>query len=177
MSAFEVNRYKPGDHVPAYVAEQVSTVFAMNYPLSHPIEEREEGILGMFDGVAVQSSIDRGNTFYVASPVEHNPSKVAGFLKARTIDQRDGTYEQVAWLMVDHLYRGRHVASLLHRSFILDATLRAQQRAPKPTSALLSVHQQNPARAIYESWGYGVIEELDSEKLLMTKPLDFNEQN
>lgn len=166
MSEFEVNVYNIESGISKDVAEQVAGVFERNYPLSHPEANRVDDIAAMSSTV-IAGSLHQGDVFYVAS----EEGQVAGFIKARTVDVQGGAYEQLSWIMTDSEYRGRRLASLLHRSFIIDATLRSILRMPTPTLALLSVHEQNSARAIYEHWGYSVTEEAGSGKVFMTMKL------
>jgi len=178
MNSFEITTYDATTQIPAEVAAQVSSVFALNYPSSHSQDNLVEDVTKRIDARAVQRSLDgyRNNRLFVASLEGEGKDVVTGFIEARTIDDdHNGTYEQLTWIITDAEYRGQHVASLLHGTFIIDASLRAFQRMPKPTLALLSVHQQNiAAKAIYEGWGYGVIESTLSDKLLMTKTLPVN---
>ncbi len=167
MTSFEISTYTDRDQITFDTAQQVSNLFAFNYPTSHSEEDREYDIIGKLNADVVMSSLDRGNTLYVAS----EDTTVAGFLESRTRDQSHRTYEQLAWIMTAAEYRGRHLASLLHGFFIDDATQRALERVPKPTLAVLSVHENNPAKAIYERWGYSVVDTTDEDKLLMTMRL------
>ena len=168
MTSFEISRYDLTNRVPANAAEQVSNTFKANYPPSHSDDDRLDDVINRANAESVKGLLELGNTLYVASP---DASTVAGFIESRTITQPEGVYEQLAWIMTNREYRGQHLASLLHGSFIIDASLRAIERTPKPTRALLSVHEQNPARSVYERWGYSIIEKTTSGKLLMTKDL------
>jgi ribosomal protein S18 acetylase RimI-like enzyme len=156
--------------MPDHTAQQISDLFAANYPPSHPEEDREKHILEKLNSTAIRLSLENGSTYYVASTL-YPDSQVAGFVQARTRDMTGGTYESLSWIMTDPEYRGQHLASLLHRMFTDDATARAALRYPTPTEALLNVHEQNPARAIYEKWGYEATEVKDSGIVVMTKLL------
>lgn len=167
MSSFEITSYNTESGIPPDTAQQVSRLFAFNYPSSHSANDKENDVIGMLNGDAVINTMAKGSTFYVAL----SGADVAGFVESRVIDRQGGTYEQLTWIMTAAEYRGHRLASLLHKSFIVDATLRALERAPRPTLALLSVHEQNPAKAVYEHWGYSAIEKTDTDKLLMTMKL------
>lgn len=167
MASLEVSAYTAGAQIPANTAEQVAALFEVNYPTSHFEQDRTDDIAHRSDAGAINELLNEGRTLYVASA----SGVLAGFIEARTVDQPDGTYEQLAWIMTAAEFRGQRVASILHSSFIMDASLRAVERAPKPTLALLSVHEDNPAITIYEHWGYSVVERTAANKFLMIKSL------
>jgi ribosomal protein S18 acetylase RimI-like enzyme len=155
------------------VAEQVSDMFATNYPESHSDDDRIAHIQQRAGAIAIQALINEGRTLYVAS---FSPDNVAGFLESRVVDQPDGTYEHMTWLMTSAMYRGHGVASTLHENFMHDASLRAEQRSPKPTLALLNVNEKNPAKEIYTQWGYQALEQSEVGKIMMVKPLPSDRQ-
>ncbi len=166
MSELEIIRYQTT--IPPAVAEQLAVTFEHNYPESHPNSERLADLKKHAGAVAIQGLINEGRTLYVAS---YKPESVAGILESRVVDQADGTYEQLVWLMTSAGYRGRGVASGLHDKFISDAQVRAEQRIPKPSLALLSVNAMNPAKDIYRRWGYQERERTSTGKIMMVKPL------
>lgn len=166
MNSPEIARYDAA--IPLDIAEQVSAIFRSNYPESHPDEERFADLEKHVGAVAIQSLIAEGRTLYIAS---FQSEDIAGFLESRVVEQENGTYEQLSWVMTDARYRGLGVATELHSHFIYDAQDRAEQRLPKPSLALLSVNEMNPAEKIYKRWGYQAIEKTSTGKIMMIKPL------
>ncbi len=166
MTCFEIQKYNVERTITDVHSERVASLFIANYPSSHSLHDRTEDLQARTPAGISQLNRE-GRQLYVA----YSENLVAGFLESRTIEQSDGVYEQLSWIMTDAEYRGRHIASLLHRSFIIDASLRARHRVPNPTLALLSVNAENPARSIYEKWGYEVKEKTAKNNYLMTKKL------
>lgn len=166
MNSPEIARYDAA--IPLDIAEHVSTIFRRNYPESHPDEERLADLEKRVGAVAIQNLIIEGRTLYVAS---FQPEDVAGFLESRVVEQENGAYEQLSWIMTDAHYRSLGVAAALHDHFINDAQHRAEQRLPKPSLALLSVNEMNPAEKIYKRWGYEAIEKASTGKIMMIKTL------
>lgn len=174
MSNIIITRYAKDHPLPEPVAEQVARVFANEYPVFLTENDRQRDISRRATGAAVLELITaEDRTLYVAQ--DEDEATIGGFLESGISDQLGGTYEQLVWIMTAREQRGRHIASLLHRSFIIDATLRAMERAPHPTAALLTVHSENPAQAIYERWGYTAFGDAGSGKLFMSKPLPYQE--
>jgi ribosomal protein S18 acetylase RimI-like enzyme len=166
MSSLEIIRYLKD--VPTTVADQVSRIFEDNYPVSRSEKERLAEIQKHSGAQAIRNLLIEGRSLYVASQDHKN---VAGFLESTIIDQTDGTYELLSWIMTATEFRGIGIASSLHNNFITDARIRAKQRLPKPTLALLNVNLENPAKNIYQKWGYRVQKTTQDGKHLMIKTL------
>jgi len=161
--------------IPTKVAGQISTMFERNYPESHLEADRIADIQKRSGAAAIRSLLDEGRTLYVAAPTfDRRTPAVQGFLESRIIDADPGTYEQISWIMTAREYQGQGVASRLHGAFMHDALLRTDARFPRPTDALLSVHAQNPAKHLYERWGYQEVERTASNMILMTQSLTNN---
>lgn len=176
MSNIIITRYAEDHPLPEPVAEQVAQLFASEYPVSHAENDRQRDVSRRATGAAIlQLMATEGRTIYVAQDEDEAEATISGFLESSISDQLGGTYEQLVWIMTDREQRGRHIASLLHRSFIIDATLRAMERAPHPTAALLTVHSENPAQAVYERWGYTTVSDAGNGKRFMSKPLPHQE--
>lgn len=166
MNSFEVTRHDAS--ITPHIAEQLSIMFESNYPESHSEDERCADIKKHAGAVALQSLMNEGRALYVAT---FQASDVAGFLESRVVDRGDVTYEQLSWIMIDTRYRGSGVATALHDRFVNDAQEHAKLRLPKPSLALLSVHEMNAAERIYQQWGYQAIKKTSTGKIMMVRPL------
>lgn len=173
MSAFEIEKFTAYSRIPRLTATEVSDLFASNFPESHSEEDRIARTAEKINAEAIARSVAHGNTYYVGHPAGEQP--IAGFLQATTrLDSELGTLEMIKWLMVDREYRGKRLASLLHRAFVTDAAARVSPLHPSWT--MLSVHNQNPAVHIYEGWGYEPYKiRNDDDFIEMIRPLPSSE--
>ncbi len=168
--ALEITKYGGKSELPTSVGDELAVLFANNYPPNYAPPVERNDLAAREDASAIQNLLNRGRTYYLGTA----GCRLAGFLESRTLDQDDDTtVELMTWLMVDEAHRGNGVATRLHAAFIADAMLRARSRLPKPTVARLGVHNENPARAMYEHWGYSDDGHPESapEIILMSKPL------
>lgn len=178
MSEFSISKYTKEDTLPQEVSLAIHTIFQENYPTQHSSEDRANDSGRYLGESALASLLGEGRVFYVAfSTEEDTRGGVAGFIEARTKGYEDGSaYELLVWIMAALKFRGQGVASELHTQFEQDAIKRAHKRKPAPTALLLSVHKQNPARHVYERWGYGELrgeDDTDSpDKIFMQKPIE-----
>lgn len=155
--------------IPEAIAEHLSGMFERNYPESHSDEEKERDVSQRSGPVAIQGLITIGHRLHVAFTENGKP---AGFLEEQTIPVEGGVYEQLVWIIVDEYFRGKGLAGLLYQSFLRTANKRATER-DQPTMGLLNVNANNPAREIYEHWGFSFTDDptTESGKKMMTMPL------
>lgn len=173
--SIEISRYTVEDEMPDIVAHQIATFFADNYPAENGPSARDQGLRLRKDGAAVLGLLDRGRTIYTAT----NDGRLVGVLEARIfengidLESTDVAAEYMSWLMTQRDLRCRGIASVIHTAFIADAMIRARERRPKETVALLGVHEKNPAKNVYEHWGYREDgrPESDPDIVLMSKQL------
>ena len=78
--------------------------------------------------------------------------KVAGVLEFEPM-QNQTTVNFLRWILVNKNERGNRYASVLH-GFYETYVANLAQRYRLPMQQVLSVHSLNPARAVYEKWGY-----------------------
>lgn len=146
----QIKKYDKGSTLPSEAAEQVVQIFKQNYPNSHTAENREKDLAERANETALNALLAEGRVIFSAHDI-HN--KIVGLLEMREVDQGEGIYIQMAWIIVDALARGKGIAFQLHEAFKAEAENRAKQM-PKPSCLLLAVHPDNPAKKLYESWGY-----------------------
>lgn len=151
--------------MPSDITEILSVMFERNYPDMHSPQTRVDDLARhSIDGFALL--LDEGRDFYVAT----EGHDVAGFAETVTRPSDGGVFELLSWIMVDSPYRGHSVSTRLHESFLTEARRRAANRSV-PTAAFLNVHPDNPARKVYEAWGYEYSGQTDDGTLFMRKAL------
>src|SRR4051812_3475987 len=131
--SFEVRSYQ--DAMPAEVAEQLAALFIRNMP-TEPTSDWVDHEASYTDATVIQGRLEAGHSIYVAVHTDNeDASTVVGFIDAYTTESKNGTYEDMAWFMVDRDYRskGTHgkqekVAHLLHGYFFADGQRRALAR-------------------------------------------------
>lgn len=146
----EIRKFDKNSTLPSDVADQVVRIFQENYPNSHSSENREKDMAERADPTALNALLAEGRVIFTVQDVRE---KVLGLLEMREVDQGEGVYMQLVWIIVDALARGQGISSQLHEAFKAEAKERAS-RIQKPSCLLLAVHPDNPAKKVYESWGY-----------------------
>ena len=146
------------------VAMSVVDLLRDNYPNSHNAEQRTSDLSARLDVDSVRSlSLNHNSSFLVAEKV--SDQEAAGFAEMRIIPREFDTLAQLTWLVVGKQHRGYGLASKIHNAFLQEAQARHQGRLP--LVAQLGVHPDNPAKAIYERWGYVEVGEAATGNLFM----------
>ena len=137
---------------------EIVALYKENYPAAHREEYRTEDL-------AKRNSPDKIRTLLkeaVLLVAKDTQGKIMGLLEYKEVEEEEGIWVMLAWLIVDTLARGAGVSSQLHAVFE-EASREIQQRSGKPVAQLLSVHNQNhPAREVYPKWGYQVLDQENS---------------
>lgn len=156
-------------HLPdEQVLQQAIDLFIRNYPPMHDPEDRAGAISAHESVEMLKLLIGDLEALYLALDTHQ---KVCGLLESKRAEMEEGIYAIVAWIMVDASVQGRGISSQLHRRFEEDVA-RLRGETQKPVTQLLSVHEDNKAREIYEKWGYRVepfLEHPKPRKIFMFK--------
>lgn len=143
---FEIRKYDANSPLPPEVGDQVIRIFRDNYPEFHSQANRDSDIAERADRTVLDGFLAEGRVIFTAHDIHE---KVLGLLEMLEVDQGEGVYMQLVWIIVDALARGRGIASQLHEAFQAEAKERAG-RIQKPSCLLLGVHPDNPAKKVYE---------------------------
>ena len=173
--SFEISRYTTEDEIPDIVGDQIAAFFAGNYPPEHEPSARERDLQRRKDGAAVLELLNRGRTIYTATTEGWLVGLLESGIYEDGIDPEttEGAVELLCWLMTEQDLRGQGIASAVHAAFIADAMTRTRERRPKRTDVLLGVNEKNPAKNVYEHWGYREQGRPEGapDIILMSKPL------
>lgn len=161
---------KPDDILGA----EIVALYKENYPAAHKEEDRDEDLAKRDSSDKIRTLLEEA----VLLVAKDTQGKVMGLLEYKEVEEEEGIWVVLAWLIVNTLARGAGVSSRLHSVFE-EASREIQQRSGKPVAQLLSVHNQNhPAREVYPKWGYQVLDQEHSrpDTVFMIKDLEKNEQ-
>lgn len=147
----KVRRFDQDSLLSSREASGLVNIFKENYPQFHTKENREKDINQRKNELTLNALLMEGRVIFTAHDINE---KIIGLLEMRQVDQDQGVYMQLVWIIVDVLARGQKIATKLHQEFQAEAKDRASKLL-KPSCLLLSVHPDNcSAKKTYEAWGY-----------------------
>ncbi len=164
-----IERFDADVSFPDAIGQQVIELFKRNCVAYDRVEEADHR-----DTLQNRSTTEKLNdlleckTFYVAKNIRGH---VCGVLECDVEECDDATLAFLWWLIVDEQFRGHRIASSLHQRFEKNFVPSVQADATSRVLQALAVHPENPAKKIYERWGYepGEIEYETGMGLFMTK--------
>lgn len=153
---------------------EIVALYKENYPTAHREEDRAEDLAKRDSADKIRALLEKA----VLLVAKDTQGKVMGLLEYKEVEEEEGIWVMLVWLIVDTLARGAGVSSRLHAVFE-EASREIQQRSGKPVAQLLSVHNQNhPAREVYPKWGYKVLDQENSrpDTVFMVKDVEEGQQ-
>ncbi len=97
-----IKKYDKDSPLPSEMAEQITKFFKKNYPIYHSLENKEKDLSKRTSHKALNALLNEGRTIFTVQDVQ---KKVLGLLEMREINQGEGIYMQLVWIIVDTLAR------------------------------------------------------------------------
>ena len=164
-----IERFDADSPFPPVIGRQVSELFANNC-IAFDDEAEQDRLLTIEKRSTTEklNELLESKIFYVAKNVRE---QVSGVLECDARECGEAMLAFVVWLIVDKQLRGNGISSQLHRRFEQEFVPEVQASTKLFVLQALAVHLKNPAKNIYERWGYepGEIQYDDGRRLFMTK--------